>query len=233
MVKLSDYLNYLYMEVIQARKQADKLAIQTAKEYAKDDYLKYFKAPRYTMPSVKLEIPVKITEIDNRVKYDFNMDNDAFLQDVNSRIEKVNEAKNLNLNPLTQNDLDNKAFKQAVAQLEKSDQKYVRGKGVDLNKINLHDVSSVIHKKVGFIKADTSTEDNLLVLNNIIRTAFLERYTPVSADLRNIFIDPNTTKEEDKEKIMVKLNIELVDEGIQIKSGKDKNGNPIEEIIID
>ena len=64
MIKLSDYLDYLNNEIIQARKKADENAVMIAKEYAKHEYLKFFKVPRYSLPSVKMDIPIKITDID-------------------------------------------------------------------------------------------------------------------------------------------------------------------------
>ncbi|MDQ0591720.1 hypothetical protein QFZ37_000089 [Chryseobacterium ginsenosidimutans] len=42
MIKLSDYLNYLNNEIIQARKKADENAIEIAKEYAQHEYLRFF-----------------------------------------------------------------------------------------------------------------------------------------------------------------------------------------------
>ena len=60
MIKLSDYMDYLNEEIVLARKKADQQAILVAKEYAKDPYLKYFRVPRFTMPSVKMSIPIKI-----------------------------------------------------------------------------------------------------------------------------------------------------------------------------
>lgn len=233
MVKLSDYLNYLYEEVIKSRQFADQLAIKTAKLYAKDEYLQYFKVPRYTMPSVKLEVPIKISEIDNRVKYDFKMDNVTFLREVNTKIEEVNKKEGLTLKPLVPKDLDTDSFKDMVKRLEKKDQKFVREKINVIDKINLPNLKVLPIKPGDFIKADGEGQQNPTLVTGIIQETLMNRLVPVSADLRNIFIDPNTTKADDKDKLMVMLNIEFVDEGIQIKSGKDQKGNAIEEIIID
>ena len=97
MIKLSDYLNYLNNEVIQARKKADEQSIALAKEYAKHEYLKYFRVPRFSMPSVKLDIPIKIDELDSSASYNFKMDYDAFVSEVNENILKVNAEKNLQI----------------------------------------------------------------------------------------------------------------------------------------
>ena len=82
MIKLSDYLDYLNNEIIQARKKADENTVLVAKEYAKHEYLKFFKAPRYAFPSVKMDIPLKITDISSRSKYNFDLNEEKFLNDI-------------------------------------------------------------------------------------------------------------------------------------------------------
>lgn len=97
MIKLSDYLNYLNAEVVQARQKADETAIEVAKQYAKHEYLKYFSVPRFTMPTVKLNIPLKISELSADTKYNFKIDKAAFLEEVNAEIRTVNANKSLGL----------------------------------------------------------------------------------------------------------------------------------------
>ena len=63
-MKLSEYLDYLNREVIQARKRADEQAVEMAKVYAKDPYLKFFRVPRFSMPAVKFDIPIKIDDLE-------------------------------------------------------------------------------------------------------------------------------------------------------------------------
>ncbi|MEF9479639.1 hypothetical protein OWR28_19600 [Chryseobacterium sp. 1B4] len=93
MIKLSDYLDYLNNEIIQARKKADENAVLIAKEYARHEYLKYFKVPRYALPSVKMDIPIKITDIDSDSKYNFKLNQDQFVTEINERIRLVNKEK--------------------------------------------------------------------------------------------------------------------------------------------
>lgn len=231
MVKLSDYLNYLYTEVIQARKQADLTAVAMAKEYAKHEYLKFFKVPRYTMPSVKMEIPIKISELDADVKYNFKMDEDTFLYEVNSKIAELNKEKKLNINELTLKDIKSEAFKESIKKLENSDYKFVNNKEKIINRLNINDKIGALVNRGEFIRANTPVAQS--ELNNIIREAFLNRYTPVSANLKNIFIDPNTMNETDKGKLMVNLHVEMVDEGVRINAVDDGKGNIFEEIIVD
>jgi hypothetical protein len=60
MITLSEYLGFIFKEISIARKMADDNALAIAKQYAKDDLLKYFSAPRFKIPSLELKIPVAI-----------------------------------------------------------------------------------------------------------------------------------------------------------------------------
>lgn len=245
-IKLSDYLNYLYNEVVEARKYADTLSIQTAKEYAKDDYLKFFKAPRFTMPSISLEIPIKIAELDSDVKYEIKMDEQDFLKDINSRIDLANKSKDLKIKSVDANLFKNNDYLKTVdivkniSRFNKREDIFGQISGVrdspldvvisDSPKVRLGS-DKIIDKDFIRKSEEKSNEDN--VLNNIVTQALLDRNKLVSAKLNNIYIDPNTTSTLDKGKILLKMNVEMVDEGIRINSVKDENGQIIEEIIID
>ncbi|MEF9479637.1 hypothetical protein OWR28_19590 [Chryseobacterium sp. 1B4] len=52
----------------------------------------------------------------------------------------------------------------------------------------------------------------------------------MNAKLNNIYIDPNTSAAEDKDKLFINLHVEMEEEGIRIVSYKDKDGNEIEQI---
>ena len=66
-----------------------------------------------------------------------------------------------------------------------------------------------------------------------VKYAMRKQFTPVSAKLNDIFIDPDTSKESDKGKILVNLNIVLEEEGIRIVKMRDKEGKEFEEIIFE
>lgn len=51
--------------------------------------------------------------------------------------------------------------------------------------------------------------------------------------LNDIYIDPNTSGTEDKDKLFINLHIEMEEEGLRIKTFTDKNGQTIEEIIFE
>lgn len=231
MIKLSDYLNYLNQEIVQARKKADEQAILIAQEYAKHEYLKYFRVPRFSMPSVKMEIPIKITELNERNVYNYRRDDDAFVSEVNAKIAIVNKAQGLKLQPITKENVKDKAFQDVSNALEKKDMQFVKNVDQNLSKVDLKPTVDLFIKKTGMsIQANNKEEE---ALNTIIKEAFTNRFTIEKSKFSDIFIDPNTSGDLDKDKILVNLEVEMVDEGIRIHRFKNSDGKEIEEIIFE
>ncbi|APG64870.1 hypothetical protein LPB136_05640 [Tenacibaculum todarodis] len=224
-------MDYLNEEIVLARKKADEQAILIAKEYAKDPYLKYFRVPRFTMPSVKLNIPIKISELNSQTKYNFKMDDDAFISEVNDKIAIINKEKSLKINPINKETLKADDFKKVVTKLEKVDYSYVKKLDDNLTKVDIKVPIKNIVKKQGFSVANKELESEEMA--TILKDAFKNRYTPVSAKLDDIYFDPNTSNETDKGKILLTLNVEMVEEGIRIHNATDEKGNKIEEIIFE
>ncbi len=248
MIKLSDYLNYLSNEIIQARKAMDLQAISNAKQYSEDEYLKYFKAPRFTMPSIKLELPIAISELDSETKFDFKMDEDLFLKNFNHKIFKIGEKYNVALASYSKSDLAKRSFQNVVKDLEKNDDKFIINLDDSFNKVDLnslikpiHAVNPIhpiqpVHPIREFTTMDTVDKNRV---NHEIHEALIDtmkmQFIPVETKLKNIFIAPDTNslKESGDDKILVKLNVELVEENLQIIKMTDNNGKEYEEIIID
>ncbi|MDF1698818.1 MAG: hypothetical protein P1U56_23390 [Saprospiraceae bacterium] len=236
MIRLSDYLNYLNNEVVQARKQADEHAIKLAKEYSEHPYLKYFKAPRFSMPNVKLNIPIKINELDSTTTYNFDKDFDSFVSDVNSQIATLNDREGLSIMPIAKQDLLNNEKLVAVFEdLEAQDYRKVRSLKENMKKINISDVSKELYPRMKFsFQEDRTIKDSVdNKLRSIIETSLQNRYMVVRSNLRNIYIDPDTSSSDDKGKILLNLEVDMIEEGIRIRSVTDKNGNEVEEIIVD
>lgn len=229
MIKLSDYLNYLNNEIIQARKKADEHAVQVAKEYAKHEYLRYFKVPRYSMPSVKMDIPLKITDIDSDEKYDFKYDQSQFLVEVNERVALVNRTKQLNIPAVTENQLQSADMKALVKTLEARDQKFGKTPAKELKKLDLKDTISRLDLGM-FRLQDDSTDEEAEELRTIFSDVLHSKYKLVSSRLNELYIDPDTSANDDKDKLMINLHVEMEEEGIRIVVFRDEDGNEIEEI---
>jgi len=232
MIKLSDYLNYLNNEVVQARQKADEAAIEIAKQYAQHEYLKYFSVPRFTMPTVKLNIPVKIAELSADAKYNFKMDKAAFLEEVNTEIKRVNTTQQLNLKAISFAFFEKKAVKEVVEKLEAGDQKYIKTLQSSIGKVDFTKPALVATKGLK-ISSTQNEESEKQIMTTILKTAFENQHKIVSANLKDIFIDPDTANERDKGKILLTLDVEMVEEGIRIHHAKDVDGNIVEEIIFE
>lgn len=228
MIKLSDYLDYLNKEIIQARKLADENAIRVAKEYAQHSYLKYFKVPRYNIPVVKMDIPIKVANIDADKKYDFKYDEKLFLKDVNAKILKINTEKNLNIVPLTEKQIQTKDFTSIVKSLETKDQKFGKDFTVDVKKIDFLPKLNALNPNI--FSPQDATDSEKTELKNIVSEMLANRYSLVNAKLNNLYIDPDTTSSEDKDKIFINLHVEMEEEGIRLVVLQDGNGNTVEEI---
>lgn len=232
MIKLSDYLDYLNNEIIQARKKADENAVMIAKEYAKHEYLKFFKVPRYSLPSVKMDIPIKITDIDADSKYNFKYSEDQLVEDVNKKIRLVNKEKNLNMTEISKKQLQTKEFTSLFKALETGDQKFGKKPSVELLKVDLRQNVKSLNSGI-FRVQEGNGEEEVNELKEIFSNALLSRFSLVNSKINNIYIDPNTNSAEDKDKLFVNLHVEMEDEGIRIVSFKDKDGKEVEQIIFE
>ena len=232
MIKLSDYLDYLYNEIIQARKKADEKTVLVAKEYAKHEYLKYFKAPRYAFPSVKMDIPLKITDISSLSKYNFDQNKDKFQKEVNEKIQSVNREKHLNIKSITSDELQNESFSQLFKTLESKDRKPVRNLEDEIIKIDV--MPQIESLRSGTLKSKYSrTETETIEMKRIFSEVISNSYSLVSTKLNDIFIDPNTSGAVDKDKLFINLHIEMEEEGIRLVTFTDKDGKTVEEIIFE
>ena len=232
MIKLSDYLDYLYNEIIQARKKADEKTVLVAKEYAKHEYLKYFKAPRYAFPSVKMDIPLKITDISSLSKYNFDQNKDKFLKEVNEKIQSVNREKHLNIKSITNDELQNESFSQLFKTLESKDRKPVRNLEDEIIKIDV--MPQIESLRSGTLKSKYSrSETETIEMKRIFSEVISNSYSLVSTKLNDIFIDPNTSGAVDKDKLFINLHIEMEEEGIRLVTFTDKDGKTVEEIIFE
>ena len=232
MIKLSDYLDYLNNEIIQARKKADEKTVLVAKEYARHEYLKYFKAPRYAFPSVKMDIPLKITDISSLSKYNFDQNKDKFLKEVNEKIQSVNSEKHLNIKSITNDELQNESFSQLFKTLESKDRKPVRNLEDEIIKIDV--MPQIESLRSGTLKSKYSrTETETIEMKRIFSEVISNSYSLVSTKLNDIFIDPNTSGAVDKDKLFINLHIEMEEEGIRLVTFTDKDGKTVEEIIFE
>lgn len=228
MIRLSDYLNYLFQEIVQARKQADQVSVQVAKEYAEDDYLKYFKVPRYSMPSLKMDIPVKIADIDEDNVYTLDIKPDQLQKEINDKIVTVNRIKDLNIDKLTKVQVKNYT-QPIIHNLKTSDHEILRDRFIKLQKPEREEILKKLDPSI-FRTQEKSSAKESKELENIVNNTVLDHYKLVDSNLNNLYIDPDTTSAEDEDRIFINLHVEMEEEGIRITELQDEDGNDIEQI---
>lgn len=235
MITLSDYLGYIHQELLKTRQLADQAAVDTAQQYAKDEYLKYFRAPRFTMPNVKLKLPVRIDSIDQETKYDFKLEEEPFINTLNSRLAEISNKHRQPIEPMTPEKLRSPEFQSHFKRLEKQDNIYT--KKID-NRLPTKDVRELYNKTVrkknfGIAEQQNENLDNDIAqaLNQTIK----EQYRAVKTNIHRLEITPetNSMSSEDNEKLLLHLELELVEEGLIIRKVTDENGNEVEQITVD
>src|SRR5690348_3904274 len=60
-ITLSDYVGYIFSEIVRARDIADRESKRVAQIYAQDPVMQYFSVPRFKIPEMELTIPVLIS----------------------------------------------------------------------------------------------------------------------------------------------------------------------------
>ncbi|WP_294304730.1 hypothetical protein [uncultured Chryseobacterium sp.] len=234
MIRLSDYLNYLNNEIIQARKKADENAVMIAKEYAQHEYLKFFKVPRYSLPNVKMDIPIKITDIDADADRNFKLNETKFITEVNERILLVNKQKLLNIQPVSVKNIRNEDFKILLNTVRAGGSITARATTNPVPEIRMPGKRiPVISEKPIERPIDGTSDETESEALKAIYADVLNKYSLINSKLNNIYIDPNTNSAEDKDKLFINLHVEMEEEGIRIVTLKDKDGKEVEQIIFE
>jgi hypothetical protein len=68
MPSLGDYVGRLLTEITEARLQADLASVRVAEMYASHPLLRHLPVPKFRLPSVTLDVPVAITNVEGSTK---------------------------------------------------------------------------------------------------------------------------------------------------------------------
>lgn len=240
MITLSDYLNYLNHEFLEARKRADQAAIETAKMYAKDEYLQHFKAPRFVMPVIKLQVPIKIDAVDQQSIYEFELNRKVFYAEVNQRFRKLAKKFKVEDAGFSEADFGNEAFLNFIKVLEEREQNLVRDIGHILSEeevAKLFDAMYSGEHPNNHPRASDRRERRAfqMEMKSAFYETFKEQFKLVSTNINGLHVSPEAGGLVDgtNDKLLVQLDIEMVEEGLVIRKVTDANGNEVEEISVD
>ncbi|MEO0733335.1 MAG: hypothetical protein AAFZ52_10910 [Bacteroidota bacterium] len=235
MITLTDYLTYLNSQFVDARRQADLAAIATARAYAEDEYLQHFKVPRFTMPVIKLKVPIKIDAVNQETRYDFELNEKDFLGLINKRFQLLMRQYETKLRPFDRDHFGSRLLQEYFRELDQLDGGFVR----DVDHALDYDRVATIYDKLfppNHPNGNPEFPKQLqLALRQALFDAFKQQFRPTITNINNLAVTPQASglAADDSEKLLLQLDLEMVEESIQLRKITDENGNVIEEILVD
>ncbi len=128
--------------------------------------------------------------------------------------------------------MQNSEFKQLFKTLEAKDRKPIKNIGDEIKKIDV--LPQIKSLNAGtFRPQDATTLAEIAEMKRILTDAIGNNFSLVSTKINDIFIDPNTTTADDKDKLFINLHVEMEEEGLRLVTFTDKNGQQMEEIIFE
>lgn len=232
MIALADYLAYLSAEVIDARRRADLQAVEAARAYAADEYLRYFRAPRFTMPSVRLEIPVRIAAVDHDTEYAFAFDGGTFLAELNRRARRLALDAGMRApRPIGRDALAVPAFAKLRDDLAREAGEPLRDLDAALDYARVRRVYGVV-LDAAIAKVDDAYAKLAEPLGDAFYHALRLQYRPRRTHVNSLLVSPEATAGDSAEDArLVRLTVELEAGGLQIRRLEGDDGR--EEIVVD
>ncbi len=88
-ITLSDYVGYIFSEIVRARDIADRESKRIALIYAQDQIMQYFSVPRFKIPEMELTIPVLISGARFSTIVTFVMTKSDFKSFISSKLNNI------------------------------------------------------------------------------------------------------------------------------------------------
>jgi hypothetical protein len=88
-ITLSDYVGYIFSEIVRARDIADRESKRIALIYAQDQIMQYFSVPRFKIPEMELTIPVLISGARFSTTVNFIMSKGDFKTFITSKLTNI------------------------------------------------------------------------------------------------------------------------------------------------
>jgi hypothetical protein len=88
-ITLSDYLGFIFSEIVRARSITDAESKRIALIYKDDEILKNFSVPRFKIPEMELAIPVLVSGARYKSTLGFNQPQQDFTNFINAKLDNV------------------------------------------------------------------------------------------------------------------------------------------------
>jgi hypothetical protein len=87
MITISDYMAYIMKELVEARRLCDSESLRMASQYANDEYLRYFPAPRFKLSEIEINVPISVSDFDFEEQIALASSESVFVQTVKTQLD--------------------------------------------------------------------------------------------------------------------------------------------------
>lgn len=250
-ITLSDYVGYIFTEIVRAREIADLHSREIAERYSKDEVLSSFSVPRFKIPEMNLTIPILVSGAKFNSVYKFTMTYEQFDKIIDAQLIKITNSLKINLTGKKITDVVKIDIIGTTLIRPRSSKKI--GKSLDaesdaiknfydgIKEISNEDVRDqfIQAKFLDILKSSLKNAN----LENAYNTkypnneAFFEAIKRIKGELDNAFVIDkikvenllvtpltNMVKSESDEKSVFTINAKIIEEGLFIKTVTDAEG---------
>jgi hypothetical protein len=91
-ITLSDYVGFVFGEIVKARAIADAESRRIALLYSEDEVLKHFSVPRFKIPEMDISIPVLLSGAKYKTTLVFNAEQAKFMDFITARLNNAKQT---------------------------------------------------------------------------------------------------------------------------------------------
>jgi hypothetical protein len=253
MITLSEYLGFIFIEITNARVMADKESARIAEMYSQNPLFEKFSVPRFKIPEMELSIPVVISGAKYTSTIEFTENKEGFIQQIKNELSI--SVKKLMIKRKLQFSL--KEFKDPIIFKPQSESQKGRIKAQDNTedadfvefyqalKTNpspdRHDEIVTIHYSNLFSKLLEEKKmfkdyNELYPKNELMQESlqnvnkYVESKTIVQRNkIDNLLVNPETNviREEASDLSVFNIKAKITEEGIFVKTVRDKTSNKV------
>ena len=224
MITISDYLGYLFNQVIHAKAMADAESVRVAQVYSKDEIMKHFPVPRFRLPELEMDIPIGVSKV--------ALDELRTSLNANELANKSSELLHIVLKTINaQKGFDNTVFDEIKKTLKEAFNR-IAGLSTD-QKVSFvsQNFGNFVGKVIKTSNTETNTDEVVSLQNSTTKDfmAFIQRKETElqKSKLLDVFITPETFKMQttESQSNLFRIKAKFVEEGFYMNSITDEKGN--------
>jgi hypothetical protein len=241
-ITLSDYVGYIFSEIVRARDIADRESKRIALIYAQDQIMQYFSVPRFKIPEMELTIPVLISGARFSTTVNFVMSKEDFKTFITGKLNNIIRSISLRKRDINFFVVDRRILGNEVKRILKAEtSEGTIGEFYDLLATNQDpsEPENIIQEKWYEVFSQRIQEAKLVEEykkhypnNELFKQTLLEIIDKVKQNtivsqtkITNLLVNPetNAVKNGSNEASVFIVKAKITEEGIFIKTIRDKD----------